>query len=472
MILPVRPAVVLAGLALVMALAPTAAAALIVALSVAALALRHVAPRVAPTVPPPPPAATLAPVFSVHVPIYAEPPGVVITTLAALAAQDWPAFEVIVIDNNTADPALWQPVETWCAGRARFTFRHRMGVRNAKAGALDIALDLTDPAATHVVVVDADYVTAPEFLRRAADIIARHPGASAVQFPQAYRRADRAPGLAADFGRFFTTEAPVAAQAGVMLLTGTMSVIAREGLRGGWTTRSITEDAEMGLQLIGAGGRIVLSDEVMGRGLMPLTRDGLTRQRTRWVVGNLQVGWRLPRVLPAGTPWQMRLALARQLLCWHGWLLAPTAGLLAGVVIGAPQLASASAAAILAEFAVVASRARCASRPLAAAVVGWWMAWIGSLAPAEALLRHVRFDRTPKGLGASTGAPVSDLAFGVGALVLAEGAWSAGQPFGALAAGLLGLLAVAARYLDSELAALGAAYQEGRTWTSPSLSRP
>lgn len=185
-----------------------------------------------------------------------------------------------------------------------------MGVQNAKAGALDIALRLTDPAATHVVVVDADYAAAPGFLRRAAGLIARNPDACAVQFSQAYRRADRAPGLAADFSRFFTTEAPVAAQAGVMLLTGTMSVIARDALRGGWTTRTITEDAEMGLQLIRAGGRIVLSDEVVGRGLMPLTRDGLTRQRTRWVIGNLQVARRLPRVLRAGTPRRMRLALA------------------------------------------------------------------------------------------------------------------------------------------------------------------
>jgi len=57
-------------------------------------------------------AGSYAPRVSVHVPCHAEPPQVVIGTLDCLAALDYPDFEVLVIDNNTADPGLWLPVAT------------------------------------------------------------------------------------------------------------------------------------------------------------------------------------------------------------------------------------------------------------------------------------------------------------------------------------------------------------------------
>src|SRR5207248_2280210 len=45
------------------------------------------------------------PKVCLHVPTYAEPPAVVIATLNALARLRYPNFEVLVIDNNTQDPA-------------------------------------------------------------------------------------------------------------------------------------------------------------------------------------------------------------------------------------------------------------------------------------------------------------------------------------------------------------------------------
>jgi cellulose synthase/poly-beta-1,6-N-acetylglucosamine synthase-like glycosyltransferase len=107
------------------------------------------------------------PTYSVHLAIHNEPPAVVIKSLRALAGQDWPAeqYEVIVIDNNTVDPLLWQPVAATCTELgSQFRFYHRMGVIGAKAGALNIALLETRQDASHIVTVDADYVTDPQFL--------------------------------------------------------------------------------------------------------------------------------------------------------------------------------------------------------------------------------------------------------------------------------------------------------------------
>jgi len=60
------------------------------------------------------PGRTHFPRVSIHVPAHAEPPEVVMATLDSLARVDYPNFEVLVIDNNTADPALWRPVEDHC----------------------------------------------------------------------------------------------------------------------------------------------------------------------------------------------------------------------------------------------------------------------------------------------------------------------------------------------------------------------
>src|SRR5215470_9073300 len=61
------------------------------------------------------PADRLWPKVSLHLAICNEPPAMVIETLDSLAALDYPDFEVIVIDNNTKDPAVWRPVQDYCA---------------------------------------------------------------------------------------------------------------------------------------------------------------------------------------------------------------------------------------------------------------------------------------------------------------------------------------------------------------------
>jgi exo-beta-1,3-glucanase (GH17 family) len=59
------------------------------------------------------------PMISIHVPAYNEPPEMMKRTLDALARLNYPDFEVVVIDNNTRDPAVWQPVQAHCESLAR-----------------------------------------------------------------------------------------------------------------------------------------------------------------------------------------------------------------------------------------------------------------------------------------------------------------------------------------------------------------
>lgn len=293
-------------------------------------------PVIARRLPPamPPHADAASPVWlSVHVPIHAEPPHIVLATLRALQRQqNAPPHEIIVLDNNTADPAIWQPVRDWCRTQGGpFRFHHREGVRGAKAGALNIALALSDPRCTHVVVVDADYITCRDFLRTAQTALTAS-GADFIQFPQAFEAGDRRiVGLTLELSDYFRRQARIADQGGAMLLTGTLSVIAKPAIEaiGGWCTRTATEDAETGLALLRAGFRGRYVDRVVGRGLMALDLDGLKAQRARWARGNmrtLMLGMGAEMRRPC-LDMRQRVMIAMQLTAWIN--LALPAGLLA-----------------------------------------------------------------------------------------------------------------------------------------------
>ena len=137
-----------------------------------------------------------APKVSVHVPIHNEPPAMVIETLEALAALDYPDYEVVVVDNNTADPAVWRPVQQWCEARAdgggdapaRFRFFHVDPLDGFKAGALNYALERTAADAELVAVIDSDYTVEPDWLSRCTTLF-DDEGIAIVQAPQDYRDA-------------------------------------------------------------------------------------------------------------------------------------------------------------------------------------------------------------------------------------------------------------------------------------------
>ena len=75
------------------------------------------------------------------------------------------------------------------------------------------------------------------------------------------------------------------------IFAGTMGLIRRVALEqlGGWDEWCITEDAELSLRLLRAGWHGLHMDETWGRGIMPLTFEGLKGQRYRWCFGGIQI---------------------------------------------------------------------------------------------------------------------------------------------------------------------------------------
>ena len=73
---------------------------------------------------------------SLHIPAYNEPPGHLIETIKAVEEMDYPDFEVIVIDNITADPAVYGPVEEYCRDRERVRVRPCRSVARLQGGCM------------------------------------------------------------------------------------------------------------------------------------------------------------------------------------------------------------------------------------------------------------------------------------------------------------------------------------------------
>lgn len=230
------------------------------------------------------------PMVSIHVPAYDEPPLMLQQTLDALALLDYPDFEVVVIDNNTKDPAVWQPVQAHCEKLGkRFRFFHVDPLPGFKAGALNYVLQKTAPEAEFVAVIDSDYQVNRDWLRTLVPGFS-DPQVAIVQAPQDYRdggeNAFKAMCLA-EYRGFFHIGMVTRNERNAIIQHGTMTLVRKSVLEevGGWPEWCITEDAELGLRIFEHGYAATYVPHSFGKGLMPDTFIDYKKQRFRWAYG-------------------------------------------------------------------------------------------------------------------------------------------------------------------------------------------
>jgi len=244
---------------------------------------------------------TSGPKVSIHVPCYDEPPELVIATLDRLAGIRYADYEVLVIDNNTRDPALWRPVEAHCRMLgARFRFFHVEGIAGAKAGALNAVHRYMADDAELIAVVDADYHVEPDFPGRLVPLFA-DPALGFVQCPHDYRDHGETAFKAvcyAEYMPFQKIELPVRGEWCGGFTVGTLSLIRREALEraGMWAPWCLTEDSELAIRIHALGYGSYNLERTFGRGLIPEDFVRYRRQRFRWTAGPVQQlrrHWRL-----------------------------------------------------------------------------------------------------------------------------------------------------------------------------------
>jgi cellulose synthase/poly-beta-1,6-N-acetylglucosamine synthase-like glycosyltransferase len=155
-----------------------------------------------------------------------------------------------------------------------------------------------------IATVDADYQIEPNFLRETVPAFV-DPEVAFLQMPQDYRDYDTNSYFKAiyqGYKLFFEVTMAVRNEHNAIILGGTMSVIRRSVLQeiGGWDEWCITEDAEASLRILKRGYKGYFYNRTFGRGLMPLSFEGLKKQRFRWCFGGVQL---LKKHWEALMPW-------------------------------------------------------------------------------------------------------------------------------------------------------------------------
>jgi len=263
------------------------------------------------------------PKVSLHLPIHNEPPEMVRMTLEALDKVDYPNLEVLVMDNNTKDPAVWEPVKVDCERLGpKFRFFHLENWPGFKAGAINHALEQTAPDAEIIAVIDSDYILSPDWLNCMVPYF-DNENVGFIQSPQDYRDRDQSAFKSFcywEYAGFFNIGMVQRNEYNAIIQHGTMTMIRKSALLevGKWSEWCICEDSELGLRLYEAGYDSVYVKDSFGRGVMPDTMSGYMTQRYRWVYGAMQIikaHWRsfLPSKEPKLTPAQKYYFIA-------GWL--------------------------------------------------------------------------------------------------------------------------------------------------------
>ncbi len=271
----------------------------------------------------PAPSGAYLPKVSLHLPICNEPPHMVRATLDALAALDYERFEVLVIDNNTMDPAIWEPVAEHCARLGpKFRFFTLGKYKGFKAGALNFALRETAPDAEIIGVIDSDYIVDPDWLRCMAPAF-DNPNVGFTQSPQDYRDNDGSMFkrlMFWEYAGFFHAGMVTRNERNAIIQHGTMTLVRKAALQNenGWAEWCITEDSQLGLRLFRAGYEAVYSKKSFGKGVMPDDFNAFRKQRYRWAYGAMRIvraNWRA-----LFSPFNHDLTLGQR---WHfitGWL--------------------------------------------------------------------------------------------------------------------------------------------------------
>mgnify|MGYP006279564913 CR=1 FL=1 len=234
------------------------------------------------------------PKVSLHLPIHNEPPAMVRKTLEALAKVDYPNLEVLVMDNNTKDPAVWQPVQEDCERLGpMFRFFHLENWPGFKAGAINHALEQTASDAEIIAIIDSDYILSPDWLKCMVPYF-DNENVGFIQSPQDYR--DRKQSSFKnmcywEYAGFFNIGMVQRNEYNAIIQHGTMTMIRKSALLevGRWSEWCICEDSELGLRLYEAGYDSVYVKDSFGKGLMPDTFSGYMTQRFRWVYGAMQI---------------------------------------------------------------------------------------------------------------------------------------------------------------------------------------
>ncbi len=370
-----------------------------------------------------------APTVTIQIPLFNER-YVAERIIAAAAAQDYPAdkLHIQVLDDSTDDTT-----EIACRAIARARRRgiriellHRIHRTGYKAGAL--AAGLARAPGDLIAIFDADFLPAPDFLRRliCERRVFDDPCVGFVQTRWDYLNRDaslltRAQAMTLDV--HFIIEQPVRSSNGLLMnFNGSGGIWRRACIEdaGGWQHDTLTEDLDLSYRAELRGWRGVYLVDEPAPSELPNDVLAYKRQQARWARGTLQTARKLlPAIVTSSLPWHCKLAawmhltgyfihplillmsLTTPLLVLHA-LLGIHHGASAGLPMWVNAISLLSLAPIASMFAAHAARGRTVLQFLrdlpASLMLGIGVSFSNTVAMLKALFEKQTgdFARTPK----------------------------------------------------------------------------
>jgi cellulose synthase/poly-beta-1,6-N-acetylglucosamine synthase-like glycosyltransferase len=249
----------------------------------------------------------------------------------AASRLDWPKekLEIQVLDDGPAErhEALAEAVCRSAPAGVNISVLRRGERRGFKAG--NLAFGLLHSQAPYVAIFDADFVPAPDFLRKTVPALVADQGLAFVQarWGHANRETNwltRAQGALLD--AHFAIEQEARFRAGVPFsFNGTAGVWRREAIddAGGWTGDTLTEDLDLSVRSALKGWRAAMLPEIEVPGELPETAAAWRAQQARWTKGHAQVARKLlPKIWASNLPLPIKAAMTLQVCQFSFYLLA------------------------------------------------------------------------------------------------------------------------------------------------------
>jgi cellulose synthase/poly-beta-1,6-N-acetylglucosamine synthase-like glycosyltransferase len=264
-------------------------------------------------IPGPPPQATRWPRVTVQLPIFNER-YVIERLVEAVSRFDYPRefLDIQVLDDSTDET---QQVASACVARFAaqglpISYIHRKNREGYKAGALENGLKTA--LGEFVAIFDADFIPAPDFLRRSIPYF-ENEKIGMVQARWTYLNRDyslltQVETILLD-GHFVVEHGARSRRGTFFNFNGTAGVWRRQAIEdaGGWEHDTLTEDTDLSYRAQLCGWKFLYLPDIECASELPVDMNGFKAQQARWAKGLMQTAKKiLPRVMKSNAPWHIK----------------------------------------------------------------------------------------------------------------------------------------------------------------------